>query len=317
MKSTARGRCAMVTITASPSVSISPPARASRSSGASRYTGSTPSTRTDPRVIAAAYAHVPADDPVADRPMRRGRNRSTPSMVIVPVPAPSIRAPIWPSIVARSMISGSRAALSITVMPSASTAAIRMFSVAPTLGKVQTDGGTVQPARRADHACRARCSSARPSRAGRTGACPAGGSRSRRRPAARPSACRHRPISGPSTHTDARSRLTAGKSARDDRSAGVVMVTVSPSSRHVAAQPAQHVRHQRDVQDLRAVGDVRRALGQQRRGHELEHTVLGPGHLHGAGSRDPPVTRKRSTPGTVTGASGGLIRRIAGCPHGV
>ena len=34
----------------------------------------------------------------------------------------------------RSPISGSRAALSITVTPSASTAAIKMFSVAPTLG---------------------------------------------------------------------------------------------------------------------------------------------------------------------------------------
>ena len=33
------------------------------------------------------------------------------------------------------MISGSRAALSITVTPLARTAAIRMFSVAPTLGK--------------------------------------------------------------------------------------------------------------------------------------------------------------------------------------
>ena len=48
---------------------------------------------------------------------------------------PSIFAPIWVSIAARSMISGSRAALSITVVPSASTAAMRMFSVAPTLGK--------------------------------------------------------------------------------------------------------------------------------------------------------------------------------------
>ena len=34
-----------------------------------------------------------------------------------------------------STISGSRAALSITVVPRASTEAIRMFSVAPTLGK--------------------------------------------------------------------------------------------------------------------------------------------------------------------------------------
>jgi len=36
---------------------------------------------------------------------------------------------------ARSTISGSRAALSITVTPSASTDAMSRFSVAPTLGK--------------------------------------------------------------------------------------------------------------------------------------------------------------------------------------
>ena len=38
------------------------------------------------------------------------------------------------SSVARSAISGSRAALSMTVVPLASTAAMRAFSVAPTLG---------------------------------------------------------------------------------------------------------------------------------------------------------------------------------------
>ena len=48
---------------------------------------------------------------------------------------PSIWAPIATSISHRSMISGSRATLSMTVVPSASTAAISRFSVAPTLGK--------------------------------------------------------------------------------------------------------------------------------------------------------------------------------------
>ena len=48
---------------------------------------------------------------------------------------PSIWAPISTSISHRSMISGSRATLSMTVVPSASTAAISRFSVAPTLGK--------------------------------------------------------------------------------------------------------------------------------------------------------------------------------------
>ena len=96
-------------------------------------------------------------------------------------------------------------------------------------------------------------------------------------------ACRQRPISGPSTHTDARSRPTAGKSAWNDSSAGVVIDTVSPSSVTSAAQTAQHVGHQRDVQDLRAVGDHGGALGQQRGRHQLQHAVLGAGHLDGAG----------------------------------
>ena len=59
---------------------------------------------------------------------------STPSISIVLVPAPSMRAPIAARKLAMSAISGSRAALSITVVPRASTAAIIRFSVAPTLG---------------------------------------------------------------------------------------------------------------------------------------------------------------------------------------
>ena len=63
-----------------------------------------------------------------------------------------------------------------------------------------------------------------------------------------------------------------------------------------AAQAAQHVGHQRDVEDLRAVGDRRRALGEQRRRHELEHAVLGADHVdraRRAGRRR--VTAKCST----------------------
>ncbi len=59
---------------------------------------------------------------------------STPSMVMVDDPAPRIWAPMWLSIAARSASSGSRAALSMTVVPLARTAAISAFSVAPTLG---------------------------------------------------------------------------------------------------------------------------------------------------------------------------------------
>ena len=60
---------------------------------------------------------------------------STPSMVIVGVPAPETFAPILFSKSARSAISGSQAALLIEVMPWASTAASMVCSVAPTEGK--------------------------------------------------------------------------------------------------------------------------------------------------------------------------------------
>ena len=60
-------------------------------------------------------------------------------MVIVLVPAPSIRAPIFDRQVARSTISGSRAAFRISVVPFASTAAISAFSVAPT----ETNGKSI------------------------------------------------------------------------------------------------------------------------------------------------------------------------------
>ena len=53
----------------------------------------------------------------------------------VDVPIPSMRHPIFRSMLHKSTISGSRAALRIVVTPLATTAAIRMFSVAPTLGK--------------------------------------------------------------------------------------------------------------------------------------------------------------------------------------
>ena len=49
-------------------------------------------------------------------------------------PMPSIWAPMGLRKRQRSAISGSRAALSSTVVPLARTAAMRMFSVAPTLG---------------------------------------------------------------------------------------------------------------------------------------------------------------------------------------
>ena len=56
----------------------------------------------------------------------------TPSMRSRSVPMPSIRAPMRIRHMARSAISGSRAALTSSVSPSARVAAISRFSVAPT-----------------------------------------------------------------------------------------------------------------------------------------------------------------------------------------
>ena len=58
----------------------------------------------------------------------------TPSIVITALPAPRTLPPIALMKFAKSTISGSRAALWITEIPGSSTAAIRIFSVAPTLG---------------------------------------------------------------------------------------------------------------------------------------------------------------------------------------
>ncbi len=61
-------------------------------------------------------------------------NGRPPAMWMVLVPAPSISAPMPHRNAQRSMISGSRAAFSMMVSPSAAVAAMTRFSVAPTLG---------------------------------------------------------------------------------------------------------------------------------------------------------------------------------------
>ena len=62
-----------------------------------------------------------------------GRNAATPRMVISGVPAPEMSAPIRVSTSASAVTSGSHAAWRSTVVPSARTAAIRMFSVPVTV----------------------------------------------------------------------------------------------------------------------------------------------------------------------------------------
>ena len=88
-----------------------------------------------PSVIAAAKAQVPVTIRSGMVVCRVGVSEVTPRIVIVGVPSPSISAPMAMRKLPRSTTSGSRAALSRIVTPLARTAAVMMFSVAPTLGK--------------------------------------------------------------------------------------------------------------------------------------------------------------------------------------
>ncbi len=88
---------------------------------------------TSPRVTAPAMAYVPASirsgTTVWDAPW----SASTPSISIVSVPSPEMRAPIARRSRARSTTSGSRAALTRRVAPRASVAASMAFSVPVTV----------------------------------------------------------------------------------------------------------------------------------------------------------------------------------------
>ena len=67
-----------------------------------------------------------------------GTSSSTPSISRVDEPAPMMCAPMRLRNAHRSVISGSRAAFSMTLVPLARTAAVIRFSVAPTLGNSST-----------------------------------------------------------------------------------------------------------------------------------------------------------------------------------
>ena len=84
--------------------------------------------------MAAANAHVPVTIRSGIAVCSAGFSELTPRIVMVGVPSPSISAPIAIRKFPISTMSGSRAALSRIVLPDASTAAVMMFSVAPTLG---------------------------------------------------------------------------------------------------------------------------------------------------------------------------------------
>ena len=114
-------------------VSIFAPASVSLSSTASSVSGRALRAVTLPPVIAAATRKVPVSMRSGTTEWRPPPRRSTPWMTMRDVPAPSIFAPSALRHSARSVTSGSIAAFSSTVVPSASVAAAMTFSVPVTV----------------------------------------------------------------------------------------------------------------------------------------------------------------------------------------
>ena len=109
------------------------PHSSSLASVAVRWRGAAPVTVTSPPVMAPATSSVPASMRSGMMRCRAPPSSGTPSISMRSVPAPSMRAPMAARSRARSATSGSRAAFSSTVVPSASAAAIMRFSVPVTV----------------------------------------------------------------------------------------------------------------------------------------------------------------------------------------
>ena len=118
-----------------PSAAASTQAPASRSLSitASRWSARPWRSSASPPVAATAHKKVPASMRSATTWCVQPRSASTPRMRMRLVPWPSICAPMAISISARSVTSGSCAAFSSTVSPSASVAAMSRFSVPVTV----------------------------------------------------------------------------------------------------------------------------------------------------------------------------------------
>ena len=167
-----------------------------------------------------------------EAPCRRG----TPCTTMRSVPAPWIRAPIATSSLARSTTSGSRAAFSITVSPSASAAAIIRFSVPVTV----TRSVTIRvPRSRGALATMKPCSIAicapsacRPLMCWSTGRAPIA-----QPPGSDTRACPCLATSGPSTSTDARIVLTSSYGASVEVSCAARSVMSVPSRSTVTPMP--------------------------------------------------------------------------------
>ena len=138
-RSTARARRPpMSRVMRSPSTSIEAPASRSLSSTESSVSARLPVVVTRPPVIAAAIRKVPVSIRSGSTSWLPPCSFSTPWTTIRPLPACSMFAPRALRQSARSTTSGSIAAFSITLVPSASTAAMSTFSVPVTLTTSKT-----------------------------------------------------------------------------------------------------------------------------------------------------------------------------------
>ncbi len=86
---------------------------------------------------------------------------------------------------------------------------------------------------------------------------------------------------------------------------------------HVDADRREQIAHDRDVGDVGHVGEVERAIGEQRRRHQLEHGVLRPGNGDRPGEWTVAPDEDRIVAARVIGGTGcavGLLGRIHGPP---
>ena len=207
---------------------------------------------------------------------------STPRTTSVAVPMPEMSAPIATNISQRSTTSGSRAALSIVVTPSAYTAAVTMFSVAPTLGNPNV---TSAPCRRSAVASSSpwlnlnsapiASSPAMCMSIGRAPKSSPPGIDSRDPPAAREQRAEH-----VDRRPDPLDQLVRG-----DRREVAGVGHPQPAGLGdlgADADRRQQLGHDRHVDDRRHVGQLVGAVGEDRRRHQLEHGVLGAGDVDGA-----------------------------------
>ncbi len=199
-----------------------------------------------------------------------------PSIVIELLPAPWMWAPIDMRNLARSTISGSRAALSITVVPLGRRRRHEKVLGRPDAGVVERHDGAPQPvAGDLDEAMLDLDGGAQPLQAAdvevdapRADVAAAG--HGDRGPAETGDHGSHDDDAGP----HAPHELVGGALVQLPRGVDAQLAVVEG---HLGAERAQHVDHGEHVGDARHAADGRRLVGQQAGRHQLESGVLGAG----------------------------------------